>query len=331
MYQYRYDFWDEERFPGFSKSMRDLYVNSLAYYYRYSMEEEHEEEDLLTIDKLFGYIEYYLVSLIKLEYAKKNNFSNILDRLKDIRLIKLLDPELRDNVNGLTYNGIITMNPTPGEYNGLDKNESLQVAMYHELGHVITSANNKDLEYLQKCIKKLYPELVEGNEEFLEDGFKLLDEVVVENTAENIFYDRHNKKRDKIRTFRSPILYPEGTFDSNLLEYREFQELAYNFALCLDFIPKDKDMNKVIDALTRVMFSRQYASRLYLELISDKEKGEDLVAMLMCMGKIKKAKYLSFGLGEKDENQLNASCYYELFDKISSDYKEEETLEKVQS
>ena len=331
MYQFRYDFWDEKRFPGFSSSMRDLYVNSLAYYYRYTMEEAHEDEDLHAIDKLFAYVEYYLAALVKLGYAKKSNYDNILNRINGIKLIKLLNPELRDNLNGLTYNRIITMNPTPGKYDGLDTIESLQIAMFHELGHIITSSNNKDLEYLQQCLKEKYPELIEGNEEYLTDGFKLLDEVAVENTAETIFYDRQDKKRDKVQTYRSPILYPEGTFDSNLLEYREFQELAYRFALCLDFIPKDDDMNKVIDSLTRVMFSKEYVSKLYLELTRDKEKGEDLIAMLMCMGKIKKAKYQSFGLGDNENEQLNASCYYKLFDSISNNYIEEIKKEKVQS
>lgn len=329
MYQFRYDFWDEERFPGFSSSMRDLYVNSLAYYYRYTMDEAAEDEDLHTLDKLFAYVEYYLAALIKLGYAKKSNYNNILDRIKEIKLIKLLNPELRDNLNGLTHNRIITMNPAPGKYDDLDTIESLQIAMFHELGHIITSSNNKDLEYLQQCLQKLYPELVNGNEAYLADGFKLLDEVIVENTAEEIFFDRSNKEREKVQTYRSKILYPEGTFKSNLLEYREFQELAYRFALCLDFIPKDNDMNKVISSLTKVMFSKEYPAKLYLELTRDREKGEDLIAMLMCMGKIKKAKYSSFGLGNKDE--LDASTYYELFDKISSNYIEDNKKEKVQS
>ena len=329
MYKFQYDFWDEERFPNYANSVRNTYVNSLGYYYNYGFDKKNWKSDVNALDKMFAYSEYYFASLIKLRYAKKSNYNNILDRLKSIKLIKLLDPKLRSKFNGLTHNQVITMNPDPGCNDGFDKDSTLDIAMYHELGHIITSANNDDLDILKEILLDEYPELLEGHEEDLSNGFNLLDEVVVENAAEAVFYDRKQKQRKEVGLYTNPVIYLNGIFKSNFLEYREFQELAYRFALCLDFVPNDDSMNNVLDSLTRVMFSKNYVGLLAKELL-DSNKGEDLIMMLICMGKIKEAKYSSFGYG--DMEKLDASSSYLMFDELSDRFiSSHEENKKVQS
>ena len=329
MYQFRYDHWDAKRFPGYAVHMSHLYDDSLSYYLKKHKNDEHKDDDLLKMKQIFGYMEYYYAALLKLGYVGKSNFQNVLTQLNGIRMIQLLDPSLRDRFNGLTYQQMMTMNPTPGKFPGLDDMESLQLALYHELGHIITESNKDDIEFLKKAIyredefKQKY--FADGFED-LGRGFELLDEVAVQNVGEEILFDREGKERPSYALYKNRVMYPEGTFTSNFLEYREFQELAYLFANCLDFIPKHEDdtMCDVLNRLSKAMFSRDFCKNMYYEIKNDSLKGEDLIIMLMCMGKIKDAKYACFGFGSKEDSVKDVSKYFKLFHQIASRYQDAE-------
>ena len=338
MYKFTYDHWDEERFPGYRESMNAIYDRSTTFYLKYDLEEYPNNNEFAKLMELFGYMEYYYAALLKMGFVDNNNFSNVLEQLKNIRLIRLMDPSLRKRFNGLTHHNIIMMNPTPGRFPNLDQEESLQLATFHELGHIITSSNTEDIEYLKQVIlkepekiQKDYPEGID----YWKKGFELLDEVSVHNAAEAVLYDKIEKERPEAQNYSNPSMYSEGNFKSNFSEYREFQELAYTFACCLDFIPhKENDsMCDVLNNLSKAMFSRIFCTDMFLELTRNPSKGDDLVKMLICMGKVKDAKYACFGLESDTDTEIDVTKYIQDFYSIAEKYmkkKNSKTKQKIQ-
>lgn len=321
MYQFLYQDWDNNRFPGYQEKMNNLYQKSLSYYY------EHEKDSSLVfkIDTLFHDLEYYFASLMKLGFVGKSNFTSVLSQLQNIRLIRLLEPKLRSRLNGLTAQQIITMNPFPGCYPSLGEDDSLELSMFHELGHIITDSNKSDIDYFSSCVyqeeslKKHYPSsLFKNGKRDLIKGFEMLDEVVVQNVAEEVFARKRKEKRDKPTLYIHKRLAPNIPFQSNFHEYREFQELAYSFATCLSFLhpKKNEEMDSLLNRFSKAMFSRDFCTKLFQEFLNYPSKKEDLIVMLICMGKIKDAKYTSFGMGEEEE-VYDMSSYFQLFHELA--------------
>ena len=320
MYSFLYDKWNK-RFPLFQDSIDKLYEKSTR--------EIVNEDDIESLSLLFGYLEYYLASIMKLGYVDKSNVSCVLEQLKGIVLIKIMDSELRKKFNGLTYQNVILVNPEPEEYPDLDCISSLQLAFYHELGHIITSLHQDELSKLMKKYS-----LPNSSLEDLKNGFDLLEEVAVQNVAESLVYDRLGLSRPDVSSYKSPILYPEGEVLSNFSIYREFQELAFEFSMMLSFLQEDdSSMNGVLDRLSKAMFSKDFVAKINKEF-SLPEKRDDLLLMLCCMGKIKNAKFSSFGYGNVSKEDFDVSKYFEMihtiFEKYSSSEKEE-VKEKIQS
>lgn len=315
MYTFRYDCFDDVRFPGFTDGMNRLYNRSIS-----SLGNSPRQEQVFTLKDIFGYIEYYLVGLLKEQYVTKKNFSYILNRFNELKLVELLDPVVHGKVNGLSYGNRIALNPEPGEYVGLNKNESLQLAAYHELGHCIASGNEENIQYLTAYVQKLYPKTLQGkNYQYFSDGFTLLEETAVETAGEKILFSRKKEPRPETVCFRSKRLFPEGTFSSNLLEYREFQEVAYRFLSCLSLI-KGETMDDVLDEFVSLLFSSDYCQKMSFEFQEDPKKGKNLVRMLICMGKIKEAKYSLFGYGSFKRDEVDVSSSYQEIIQISNSY-----------
>ena len=333
MYTCVYDSWDSDRFPGYQECMDHLYDRSLLYYQQVPFE-KNEEQDKRSLQMMFGFMEYYFAAIMKLGFVGKSNFSTVLEQMKSIQSVELLDPALRERINGLTYKGRMIMNPTPQNYSGLDQSSSFQLAMYHELGHIITSCNKEDLEFLQTCV--FHPTDISKESYYFQKGIELLDEVVAENVGEAVLYDRNRIPRPEPFVSIQPVLYPNGQFLTNFAEYREFQELAYRFAKCLDFIPEEKksSMDDCLHAFSKAMFSKDFCMKMFDEFKKDPEKGNDLIDMMCCMGKIKEAKYSSFGLGTLEKDQLDVTSSFEIFDRIASTYESSEDCKensKIQS
>ena len=136
-----------------------------------------------------------------------------------------------------------------------------------------------------------------------------------------------------MKLIRNKLLYPTGTMRTNFVEYREFQELAYRFASCLSFLgcSPEEDMNSVLDKLSKAMFSKDFCTKLFQEFASDDDKAVDLSLMLICMGKIKEAKYSSFGLGTIDSDQLDMTKFFELFDSLAKRNEPKKEVKKESS
>ena len=182
MYKFLYDSWDTTRFPGYADSISHLYDTSIDFYKTHNYPEEDRAKDLLKLDEIFGYLEYFLAGAMKKRYIGRSNFHHALDQLKGIQLVKLLAPSLRSRLNGLTLDHIVTLNPEPGNYPGLDQTNSLQLSLYHELGHIITSANREDLEVIKQYIFRTIDfesdsAVCQAAFNDLGKGFDLLDEV----------------------------------------------------------------------------------------------------------------------------------------------------------
>ena len=152
MYNFRYDHWDKNRFPRYVDKMNKLYDRSRSNYL--SNNPKSSLRDLKTLDDIFGYMEYYLASILKNKIVVKKNFNNVFEHLRDISLVSLLDKELRSKLNGLTREGVIIINPDPGCFIGHNQEESLEIALYHELGHIITYSNRSDVEFFVKAVYK---------------------------------------------------------------------------------------------------------------------------------------------------------------------------------
>ncbi len=296
MYRFHYD-WNLKGYTGFAYRVESLYRKSLDNC-------PSNEENKLT--ELFLFYENYFAGLLRLGYLNKNNSSNILNQLNSIKLIKLLDGKYRDKINGLSYRGVIEINPEPGCFYGLNQEETYELSMYHELGHIITASNNDNLYELTRYLKKIYSDVVEDDFEYFAKGFELLDEVVVENVGENIFFNKRGLNRPDKNTLTSKSLYPDGYFTSNFVEYREFQEVAERFVSCLD-LAKDWRSDSLLDNYSKEMFKKGFYKKLFNEFIIDYNKGEDLIRMLICMGKIKEAKYSTFGLGNMKDRDVSSS------------------------
>ena len=320
--------WDEERFPGLQEHMRQLYARSLAGVLS-NEESPNKELDEQFINRLFQMIEKYFLSFLKLGYASKTTFPVSLEQLKKIRLISILDESLRNRLNGVTYKYIIAMNPTPGCYPEHDSDTSLELTFYHELGHILTSCNKEDMEYLYKCLDS------GDHAKDIEKGFDCLDEVVVQSIAEDVYYDQKGEARPEVKTMQNQIIYPKGEFHSNLAEYRELQEIACSFAKCLGFlqVSENDSMDEVIKKLAKAMLSQNFCYHFYQECVMDPEKMKDFETMLIAMGKIKDAKYGSFGIGTLKREDLDITesivDFQVLAEKNKSIFIEPE--EKVQS
>jgi len=307
--------------------MNHLYDCSLSI-----LRKSSQSGQINTLNDIFGYLEYYLVGLLKDQYITRENYSNILNRLEGIQLIEILDPVIHDKVNGLSRGNIVALNPEPGEYAGLDKQESLQLATYHELGHCIASGNEENLQYLTAYVQKLYPKTLQGEDYYyFSQGFTLLEEVGVETAGEKILFSRKRKHRPETLCLRSKRLFPKGTFSSNLLEYREFQEVAYRFLSCLS-LTKGESMDDVLDEFVSLLFSSDYCQKMSLEFQEDPKKGKDLIRMLICMGKIKEAKYSMFGYGKLKHDEVDVSSSYQEIFQISRSYQSTcQSSKKIQS
>ena len=310
--------WDDERFPNFKKRMMETYQLS-----------SRACDNPQQLNQTFAHLEDYYASIIKLGYVSKSNFQNVLDAFLNLLMIQYLDFETSKKYNGTSYLGMISLNPNPGLFKGLNKEESKRLCIYHELGHLITGQNRDDLQFFQKHIfpsseieKKYGGMNYDISYHSFCEGFAAIDEVVAENVGEASLYYKKNMPRPKMVRYNNKAMYPKGEFSSNFHEYMELQELVYSFAKNLSFIDsKDKDMNSILFQLSKAMFSNDFYKRLWDEFYLHPEKLVDMAMQLICMGKIKQAKYACYE-DNRDLSKLDVSKYYQLFYQIQSSYED---------
>lgn len=316
MYKCRYTFWDEKNFPGFTKALSDLYDRSINNYYKEKHDPKNRRRDLNAIYDVFPLIEYYYVSLIKLGFVDKKNYFNILNQLKSIESVGLLKPGA---VRGLTVGNKIQINPEQQPMEGLTSSEMFDLTVFHELGHIINLSWEKD--YHNLCdrlfnnmeIRNRLKKFGIKSKNDLVNGFILLEDVIVEEAAEDVLYRSKEEARPSFYIHRSKV-FPGVEYRSNYAMYTVFQELglkffrAFNSTGCLE----EKTVSSALKKSTTRAFNRDFINRIEEEICTDINNMSDFALMLGCLGKIKNANYSDFGLAVKDDKKNN-SYYYNLY------------------
>ena len=321
MYKCRYTFWDEKNFPGFSKALSDLYDRSINNYYKEKHNPKNRIRDLNAIDQVFPLIEYYYVSLIKLGFVDKKNYFNILGQLKSIECIELLNSE---TVRGLTVGNKIHINPNQQPMDNLTSKDMFDLTLFHELGHIINLSWEKD--YHSLCdrlfnnveIRNRLKKFGINSKNDLINGFILLEDVIVEETAEDVLYRSKESNRPSFYIHRSDD-FPGVEFRSNYAMYTIFQEIGMNFFLALKFTDclEEKTITGILKKSINKAFNKDFISKIEEEICTDINNMSDFALILGCLGKIKNANYAGFGLAVKDDKKNN-SYYYNLYKSLIS-------------
>lgn len=319
MYQCRYTFWDEKNFPGFKKALSDLYDRSVVQYLGEKHDPANQKRDLACIYKVFPLIEYYYVSLIKLGYVDKKNYFNVLNQLKSIESIGILK---NSNIMGITVGRKILLNPVSETIGDLSSEEMFNLTVFHELGHIINLGWEKDYISLSE---KLYNNSVIRNKlkkygikskNDLVNGFILLEDVLVEEAAEDVLYRSKNCARPGFMPYKS-IIFPGVDYRSNYSMYTIFQEIGLKFFRSFKFIDcfREKTVTSALKKSVTKGFNANFISKLEEEISEDFEKMSDFALILGCLGKIKNAYYADSGLAVKDDKKNNL-YYYNLYQSL---------------
>ena len=317
MYKCRYTFWDDKNFPGFREALSDLYDRSIAnYLYDENHPKKDHKRDLDCITKIFPLLEYYYVSLIKLGFVDKKNYFNILNNLKNIDYISILIP---GNVRGVVVNNKVFINSSIKPFDDFSGDDMLKLTVFHELGHILNNGWSMDVEHL--CSKLFNNKEVQNklrnygicSKNDLVNGFILLEDVIVEEAAEEVFYRSKETERPPFMYYKS-LNFPGVQYRSNYVYYKMFQELALKFFRCLKTCDcfQEKTVTSALKKCCIKAFGPNFIKNIDSEISSDNDSISDFALLLGCLGKIKNANYSDFGLGIKSDEDEN-SYYYNLF------------------
>lgn len=322
MYKCRYTFWDEKNFPGFSKALSDLYDRSVLNYYKEKHDPKNLKRYLGCIYDVFPLIEYYYVSLIKLGFVDKNNYFNILNQLKSIESVGILNS---GTIRGLTVGNKIQISPLQQPMEGLTSEEMFKLTVFHELGHIINLSWEN--EYLQFC-DRLYNNMEIRNrlnsygiksKNDLVNGFILLEDVIVEEAAESVLYRSKDEKRPAFYMHRNKF-FPGVEYRSNYNMYTMFQELGLKFFRAFNSIGciEETTISGALKKSTTRAFYSDFIRKIEEEICTDINNMSDFALMLGCLGKVKNANYAGFGMAVKDDNKNN-TYYYNLYLSLIND------------
>ena len=317
MYKCRYTFWDDKNFPGFKEALSDLYDRSV---YNYFNVEEHDrkdyDRDMKCISDVFPLIEYYYVSLIKLGYVDKKNYFNVLEQLKNIECISVLKP---GNLRGVTVGNKISFNPELKSFDDLSGEDMFKLTVFHELGHIICNSWQRDVTLLcdrmfknQEINNRLNDYSIRSKNDLV-NGFILLEDVLVQEVAEDVLYRNKEMDRPQFMYYKSAN-FPGIRYRSNYALYKMFQELGLKFFRCFKTCDcyTESTVSSALKKSSTKGFNSNFIKNIDSEMSEDFDKLSDFSLMLGCLGKVKNANYSEFGLGVKGDD-MNNTYYYNLF------------------
>ena len=323
MYECIYDYWNNKTFPYFKQFLINSYNKSINKYMSDNKIKLKRRSDLNKIKRFYNSLEYYLLSIIKMDIVTKENFLNVLRRIEEIDYVELIDTN-NEKIHGYTQNNIIYLNNKIKPFSNLDINSSYEAIAFHETGHIITNSFRDSSKLTNKLynipgIKSYLKQYNLDDKRYLDYGIALLDEVIAQNTEELVLYDKNNTYRPGKIKRKDDIIFPGRSFKSNFIEYREFQEIGIKFSKCLKFLNcnyQDSD-DEVLKKLTKNAFNGNFIYSLDKEIKYSKELP-DFILMLACMGRIKDAKYSKCGIGNLNKNELNCNKYLDIFNYLSN-------------
>ena len=306
MYKVKYTFWNEKEFPGFSNSLSRIYDDSIDNY-----KEKYRKLDKKDLDMIYTFVkdlEYFYASIICEGIVTNKNFKNILEQLKSISLVVI--PKKRD-LYGATLGTEVSINPDIDAEYGLSRDEFINHCVSHELGHDI---NNKWYNEAKDLSKEIYGRYRNkkifkiDSYKYLLFGFDLLNEVVAEETAKRVTNRLTKKKVNDINHNR---------YLSEHIFYDDLYQFALGFAKSFNYIKDTRNMSDedVMLKLVRRSFDEDFIKNIKEELeLSDPKKYENIITMLVCMGKIKASTYEIIGL--RNNEKIDVDEYKEIFNSV---------------
>ena len=263
-YKFKYTIWDDKYFPGFKSKVNEIYTNSCN-----SASILNRKEELQTIENFFEAYEYYYIALIRSGIVDRNNFYNILERLKTLKKVKTVKKN-NGAVFGLTLNGEIYINPTIPSNGNLSSKAVRQMIISHELGHIINSSwtdSSKEFasELSQKpAVRRILQKYNATNKDYIKLGLDLVDEVIVQEMAEEVAYKIDEKKRPEKKIYTDKSYIGNKPYISNYTYYGEFQTIVTEFARNLSFLECNQRTpdEEVLRRLIKESFSSGFINKL---------------------------------------------------------------------
>lgn len=327
MYKPRYTFWYDKNFPGFTKALSKLYDRSIRNAKATCSSKEEYVRSKFVIDRFMDLIEFYYVSILKLGYVTKSNYSNILERMKSINTVISMDSE---KLNGLTSNNDIYINPNPDLLYDYNIDEMFRMNSYHELGHIISMAWDDDLIkfsdflYTYGGVSNRLKTIGLDKRKNIIDGLLLLNEVSAQDAAEEVLSRDINKPRKPYLFDRTHTqLFPGLKYNSNLCLYAIFQEIAYDFMKCFKFSGMSDDLSFEENSkrFNKCLFDRNFINNMFQELYMEPEKIEDYAVMLAGLGSVKNAVYSLFDMGTGEDNRVKSRLAFDMVKNMEKLYK----------
>lgn len=331
-YKVNYEF-PEISFPGFNQYLKDLYKNSINKYMNSVAKESNSTEQQRDIQKIKSFVratEDYVLELCRSGFINIHNMQNIVTTIKKIKAITPLSKNER-GIYGITNqaDNTIEINPTLNDFR-------TQIYVGHELGHYLHDCWIEDvITYLQSLDKNPnIADLIKSNpgmaRQLIYDGFRLLDEATVQETAEMVAYQKYYKKRPELAYHSNYRIFSGEPYKTNFDYYGELHEPAILFGRTLQGIGKTPQTpdEKIMKELAKKSFSSDFATSIIEEYRENPELEKDFITTMVQLGRIKDASYGLFGHGRYSNSQsLSKKC---LDNTKALSHKNEDYLPKVQ-
>ena len=329
MYKTIYD-WSNSNFSSFSEFLKKLYELSSNYYdYTSTDDEMTKRVNRSKIRNFIENLEKYMFWLIKLGYVTKANISLVLKQLTSLQLIRIIDSKERNqnkNVVGYTSQNIVSLAPNIKESEHFNSNERSFLSSTHEYGHII---NDNWSSYSEKIASKLWENTELRREAqkysfnspyYFLNGLKLIDEVITEDTSENITYNEFSKTRPSKSFKVSDRLYHDRVYFSNFDFYDEFQEIGVKFAKMLSFLNLNDTYSyeDVLEKLSKASMQGNFLNKLLDEFLHHNLK--DYYIIICAMGVIKDAFYEKGQLNLFSNSMKKSYNSFQIFNKITTSH-----------
>ncbi len=317
MYKTLYD-WNNSQFLGFDKFLKHIYEESILF----AKTQKDSKGSKQKITEFVQNLEIYMYSLIKMGYVNKSNLENVLSKLLNIKLIKTLDSKNK-NLAGFTYNNIISLNPCMVKSANLSSKSRTFLYSSHEYTHMINNAWKIKISpitneiWKNKWFRKESYKYNYNSEKYFSYGLQFLDEVIAQDTAENITYNVFSQKRPDIHYEQNPQMFSQEPYLTNFDFYGDFQEIAVKFCHLLDFLNVNNSMsfNQVLEKLSKASMDKNFLNNVLSFLNDDKEVFAFYI-MICSMGLIKDAHYKIANLNYFKDSQERSLEALQLFNDL---------------
>lgn len=236
--------------PGLTEVYTRLRRNSQKYL---------DKEELSEVMDMF---EDFIISCFNKKYITNVNYKEVLERLNNLEAIRYIHN--LDNKTGYTSikRDVICIK------RGLSK-DLKRISLYKELAKVTTSVNFSDV---RDTISDDYILLDKDKEEMYEQyGWKVIEDAIVQEIAENLYFDTTKTNRGEIETVIDNEMFGKKvSFESNFLDHKVYQALLISV---MNILYNEENKEKLLDNICKKAFKGQIKFndiREYLKQIDEK-------------------------------------------------------------